>query len=566
MFFSLSRGLIALSCGCATLTLAQTLPPTTADVLRQLDRPVPELPTERKGVTIDLPPPMRPLPGGLQVQVRELEIQGNTLFPADVLREVVRPRLGTPLDLAGLRGLTDELAAYYADQGYPFVRIYLPEQDVSSGVLQLRVVEGRYGAIRIQPAQSVAPELQFDPEVVPMIKGFLEGIEVGDFIQGHKLERSTLLLEDQPGVKVTPIIQPGEAPGTGDLMLRYQRTLPFTGEVGLDNHGSRFTGTYRAKVDLTWNSPLSFGDQIRVTGMHGSGHLSLGSVAYSRLLSSQGLRLRTAYAHTEYRLGEDYASLQRSGVAKTLSLGLSYPVVRSQAANLTVSVTGQRKTFIDDDGLQLTRDNKFSESLPVSAQFDFRDTLLGGGINYGYATLTRGRLMLEGSALSNDQSGANTQGAFTKGELDFSRLQALPGALSLSLRWYQQFTSRKNLDAAEGVSFGGPTGVRAYPVGEGSGDKGRLLQMELRQTLADFVAYAFYDEARVKINAMVYDSTNNHRDFSGAGLGVRTVRSLGEGKALTADMSLAWSISGGPSQSDSKTRSPRAWVTMGYRF
>lgn len=562
----IQRGLVALTWGCASLAIAQTAPPTSGDVLRQMDRPAPEAPAERKGVAVELPRPFQPLPGGVQVRVRDLEIRGNTLFSTAVLREAVRSRLDAPLDMAGLRALTDELAAHYADRGYPFVRIYLPEQDVGSGILQLVVVEGRYGAIRIQPAQDAPASLQFGPEVVPRIEGFLKAIRPGEFIEGRGLERSTLLLEDQPGVKVTPIIQPGEALGTGDLMVRYQRTTPFTGEVGFDNQGSRFTGQRRAKADLTWNSPFAFGDQVRLTGMRSTGRLNLGSLAYSRLLSGQGLRVRASYAYTDYVLGQDYASLQRAGIAKIASIGLSYPVVRSQASNLTLSTTLQRKTFFDDDGLALTRERKASKSIPLTAQFDFRDALLGGGINYGYATVTRGRMMLEGSALSTDQSAAKTDGMFTKSEIDFSRLQALPGTLSLSLRWYQQLTSRKNLDASEGVSFGGPTGVRAYPVGEGSGDKGRLLQVELRHTTPDYVAYAFYDQARVKVNSIVYDTTGNRRDFSGAGLGLRANRNVGDGQVLTADIALAWSTGGGAPQSDGLARAPRVWLSVGYRF
>jgi hemolysin activation/secretion protein len=468
--------------------------------------------------------------------------------------------------MAGLRLLTDELAAYYADRGYPFVRIYLPEQDLGLGILQLVVVEGRYGAIRIEPGQNLPAGLAFDRQVEPAIQSFLSRIQVGDFIRGPDLERSTLLLDDQPGVKVTPIIQPGEALGTGDLMIRYQRTAPMTAEVVLDSHGSRFTGARRAKVDLSWNSPFVFGDQLRLIGMLSEGGLHLGSVAYSRLVSGEGLRIRASYSYTDYQLGQDYASLKRSGVVQIPSIGLSYPIVRSQATNLTLSLNLQRKTFLDYDGLQLTRERKESQSAPITAQFDFRDQLLGGGINYGYLTLTPGQLKLEGTALATDQSTARTNGAFTKGELDFSRLQALPGALSLSLRWYQQLTLRKNLDASEGVSFGGPTGVRAYPVGEGSGDSGQLLQIELRHTLQGYIAYTFFDQARVKINARAYDSSVNYREFSGAGFGLRANRGLADGKAITGDAVLAWSTGGGASQSDSRVRSPRVWLSGGYRF
>ena len=334
----------------------------------------------------------------------------------------------------------------------------------------------------------------------------------------------------------------------------------------MDNHGSRFTGDLRAKADLTWNSPFAFGDQVRVSAMRTSQHLTLGSLAYSGLINGSGLRWRTALSYTDYTLGKDYASLLRSGVAQTRSLGVSYPLVRSQAANLTVVATAQDKRFVDSDGVNQTRENKSSASLPVSVQFDFRDQILGGGINYGYATITRGAIQLHGTALDNDQAGARTDGLFTKREVDFSRLQALPGAMSLYLRGYQQAVHKKNLDASEGVSFGGPTGVRAYPVGEASGDKGWLVQMELRYTAQQYSAYVFADHARVKVNAVAYDSSANLREIAGAGLGARMSRKLTDGQTLSADLSVAWSTGGGAAQSDSAPRTPRIWLSTVMRF
>ncbi len=565
---SLQRGLAALSCSLASAAIAQvpSAVPGAGDISRQVESATPQLPAQRQGPIVELPQPLRPLPGGVQVQIRDLDIRGNSLIPSPVLRGVVAARLERPLDMAGLREITDLLAAHYAERGYPFVRVYQPEQDLASGVLQLVVVEGRYGAVRILPAQNPAQGLQFGPEVQPVIESFLSGIRLGEYIEGRRLERATLLLDDLPGVKVTPIIQPGQALGTGDLVVRYQRTRPLSAEVGVDNQGSRFTGARRAKLDLTWNSPFTFGDQLRLTALRSTERLNLGSLTYSRLLHGSGLRWKASYAYTDYVLGKDYASLQRAGVAKIASLGLSYPWLRSQANNLTFSLTGQHKTFFDDDGLALTREPKTSRSFPLSAQFDFRDPLLGGGINYGYVTVTRGELMLAATALPTDNAGPLTQGYFTKTEVDVSRLQALPGTLSLSLRWYQQLTSRKNLDASEGVSFGGPSGVRAYPVGEGSGDKGRLLQVELRHTTPDYVGFAFYDQARVKLNAIVYDSTDNRRDISGAGFGLRSTRSVGDGHTLNAEMSLAWSTGGGAPQSDGLARAPRVWLSAGYRY
>lgn len=560
-------GLAVLIYGLGSLALAQTAIPGAGDISRQNESRPPEEPAERKGVAIELPPPLRPAPGGVSVQVRDISIQGNTLFSEATLKAVLRGRFDRPLDMAGLRGLTDLLATYYADRGYPFARVYLPEQDLGSGILKMVVVEGRYGAIRIEPTQAARAERGFPEGLEPRILEFFSQIKPGDVIASRNLERSTLLLEDQPGVKLTPIIQPGQAQGTGDLVVRYQRAQPFVGEVGLDNHGSRYTGSIRARLDLTWNSPLAFGDQIKMSGLRSQGDLTLGSFTYSGLINGDGWRWRGSVSATEYALGKDYESLKRSGIAQTKSLGVSYPYLRSQAANLTFTATVQKKRFYDWDGLNLTQEEKSAISVPLSLQFDFRDRLLGGGINYGYTTLTRSNLTLRDTALANDQNGPRTNGFATKHEIDFSRLQALPGTLSLFLRYYQQTVYKKNLDASEGISIGGPTAVRAYPVGEGSGDTGRLAQAELRYAMGDFSAYMFLDHARVKVNAVLYDNTPNGRELAAAGVGIRTSGKLPNTQVLnTTDLAMGWAKHGGDPQSDAAARSPRIWLTTSFRF
>ena len=55
----------------------------------------------------------------------------------------------------------------------------------------------------------------------------------------------------------------------------------------------------------------------------------------------------------------------------------------------------------------------------------------------------------------------------------------------------------KALDSSERFYLGGPAGVRAYPVNEGSGSRGALLNLELRWRVHPAVtASAFYDWGR----------------------------------------------------------------------
>ena len=67
-----------------------------------------------------------------------------------------------------------------------------------------------------------------------------------------------------------------------------------------------------------------------------------------------------------------------------------------------------------------------------------------------------------------------------------------------------------NLDSSEKFSLGGPNALRAYPVGEASGDEGQLLSAELRCTLpfaaqsGNLQLIGFYDAGHILINKERY--------------------------------------------------------------
>ena len=96
----------------------------------------------------------------------------------------------------------------------------------------------------------------------------------------------------------------------------------------------------------------------------------------------------------------------------------------------------------------------------------------------------------------------------------------------------------KNLDSSQQFYLGGPTGVRAYPVGQGAGSQGALLQLELHQQVLDqspvgaISAYGFYDLGGVQLfkntwnnwnypNPSTGQSLSQNTSLQGAGLGIK---------------------------------------------
>ncbi|MDE2402782.1 MAG: ShlB/FhaC/HecB family hemolysin secretion/activation protein [Burkholderiales bacterium] len=536
-----------------TLTAFSVLAQQAPDVgqLLQQDRPAPSLP--KAGPTLQIVPPATAasLPGGATVTLKAVRFTGNTLISREQLSAVLGQVAGKLYDLAGLQTLALKISEHYRAAGYPFAPAFIPEQKFADGVLQIAIVEGRYGKVSVTG----------DPRLALAAQGFLTDLVPGSVIESSNLERTTLILSDQPGLQTAPLIRPGQEVGTGDLVVEVLPTPALKGELGLDNHGNRYTGEYQARASLQWDSPLMLGDQITVHGNVSDEGQWLGDLSYNLPLGASGLRGNVGYAHTHYELAKQFASLDATGTADMTTVGLSYQLIRSQQINVSVVGAYQHKKLDDRQGTTNTRSDKKSDAIHLTLQFDRRDGFGGGGITYGSLGYTRGELDLDASLKAADAASAKTQDSFDKWNLDIVRTQATPVSnLTLFGRVSAQWAG-KNLDSSEDFGLGGPNGVRAYPTDEGFGDEGWLMQIETRYQMGSVAPYAFYDVGRTKINKNLWAAGNNKRELSGYGLGLRFTE-----REWSVDASLAWRDLGGQPTSDTADRYQRLWMTVSRRF
>ncbi|MBV5306768.1 MAG: ShlB/FhaC/HecB family hemolysin secretion/activation protein [Desulfobulbaceae bacterium] len=518
---------------------AQT-PPDIGQTLQQLQTP-PQLPVPSDGLVIEPQPQDSTAPGGPMVDVRRIEFSGHSVVSDEQLQLVVAESLNHAYDLAGLREIAWKITNYYQQSGYPFARAFLPAQSLSDGTVQIQIVEGRYGKIVAQGEEKLAATAQ----------RHLDGLQTGEVIVSAPLERTTLLLDDLPGLRTAPLIRPGQERGTGDLLVNVEADQRYSGDIAVDNYGNRYTGEYRTRFGLNINPLGIVGDQLQLQGMITNETQLLGSATYSAPIGASGLRAQAGYAYTDYELGKEYSSTDSTGKAHITSAGLSYPLIRSQRTNLTASAIYQHKRLTDEDLSGST--HRTSDSSPISLLFDHRDGLLGAGITYGSLAWTPGRVEF------NNNVTDRPEGNFNKITLDAARLQQISDKFTLFARVSGQMCD-DNLDSSEDFGLGGIYGVRAYPVGEGYGDQGVLGQMELRYRVQQVSPYLFYDIGHVRINRFS-DGNDNHRRIDGTGIGVRA-----DYKNFTTDIALAWRTRGGEPLSDSEDHDPRLWAMVGYRF
>jgi hypothetical protein len=354
-------------------------------------------------------------------------------------------------------------------------------------------------------------------------------------------------------------MRPGLRVGTGDLDVAVKSQDKYNFNVGVDNHGSRFTGYYRARGNLAINSPTMLGDQLLIGVVQSDDNLTLGNTNYSRPIGTNGLRAQVGLAYTSYRLGKDFASSNRSGTALVGNTGLTYQLIRSNTGNLTLGGSLVRKNMSDDANTSISR--KFTNSIPLSVQFDLRDQLMGPAITFGSVVFTYGSLSLDSSLRALDASSARTEGRFKKFNLDIVRQQQLPKEIIFSIRASGQYSSQ-GLDSSEDFILGGPSGIRAYPTGEAAGDRGWLTQLELQRRYGDYTPYVFYDHGRIDTNARQINGISKlAKQRAGAGLGLRYNTG-----SLIADAIIARRTSSDLAESDTTNPPVQAWVMMTYRY
>ena len=500
--------------------LAQTLP-NAGSQLQQLQREHPKpLPPQGAG-NFEPPPPLTSV-GGATVTVHEFRFAGNTLLPQRKLTRAVAGFLNRPLDFNQLQNAAIAVAQAYRNAGW-VVRAYLPQQDVTNGTVTLQIIEATLGKVTVQ-AQGKRISASRVERMVNAAQA------PGKPLSADALDRALLLMSDLPGVSANGRLNEGSRQGETDLLVEETDRSVVSGYVSADNGGERFTGAARVTEQLSLNSLFGIGDRTDAMLLHtrGSDFQSLG---FSLPVGYSGWRVGVNASHLSYRiLTEDFASLDAHGSSTTGDLSASYPIIRSRMANLYFSVDLANKHFDNDsNGTSTSHYNVSSAS--ASLYGNRFDSFGGGGENTASLTFEEGLLDLAGSPNeAADFATADTAGAFQKVSFSLSRLQTLTPRFGLFASVTGQFGD-KNLDSSEKFYLGGANGVRAYPVNEGGGTDGGLLNLELRDKLpASFTLTEFFDWGAVLTNK---DDTfpqaprPNTLQLKGAGLSLGWVASFG---------------------------------------
>jgi hemolysin activation/secretion protein len=542
----------------ASQVLAQGLPIDAGRIQEQLRTPEPPRKPAAPAIRIE-PPAGEAKADSPPFQVGSFRVTGATVFPTENLERLLG-EAGRPMTLSEVQERAERITKAYKDKGYVVARAFVPAQDVRDGVVEIRVVEGRYERIDISNASDMSEG---------RIREILGNVRENAIVHGPTLERAVLLISDLAGVQPKATLEPGAQAGFTNLALEIVPTKTVDYDVTVDNAGSTFTGKNRITLGLTINSPGDIGDRAAARVITSGRGLTSARLSYDRPLGASGLRASGYLSNTTYELGEQFAELQASGTARAWGLGFVYPLVRAAEFNLRLIANGEYRELEDRIAANDIINEKSAHALQWGASVDLRDAFFGGGLTVAQALMSNGNLRIHGGQqlITDDAATTRTQGGYKKLSLLVNRLQAITEDLRLVLNYTGQLAA-DNLDSYEKFSLGGISGVRAYPAGEAAGDDVHLFQAEARINAGQFlggqmVPSAFIDMGTSRINHQPWTGFTgvNYRKLAGAGLGLEWSRP----GSMFVRAWYAHKIGNEPALADAD-RPSRVWVQGGVLF
>lgn len=407
---------------------------------------------------LDVPEAPAAAPGAEAVRfvLQEIRFTPSEILSADDLEALAREYRGREISLADLQQLASRINELYRSRGVVTAQAVIPPQDISKGIVIIRLVEGRLGQTRIEG--NTTTNESYVTARLPL--------KTGDLIDLVRLEQALIRFNRTNDVQVTAQLKPGEQFATTDLLV--VMTEPPRQELRLfsDNFGVESTGDLRVGAWYLNRSVLGFRDDLSVFVTHAEGQDSY-SGTYGFPFNPWGGRISLGYFvdKTEIKNGV-LASLNITGKSEARVLSVRQPTFVGPSAQLDV-VLGARDSDISNkiDGVPLT-------------QLDTKDGSIGleGQIFESRANWFASYVYTSGHAETPERDDFQINRGALRHNRDFG------GGLSFrgNLAWQQ---SNDLLPANQQFFIGGEGSVRGYPTGLLSGDTGYVLNLELHHPL-----------------------------------------------------------------------------------
>jgi hemolysin activation/secretion protein len=174
-----------------------------------------------------------------QFDVMRFEVEGNTLLPEAEVQRMVAPLVGPKRVYGDIQKALEALEGAYRRAGYSTVQVFVPEQELTTGVVRLRVTEGVIGKVLISGNRRLDEE---------NIRASLPALKEGKAPNLREMSEAIQLANENPAKQLEVTLGVSEEEGKVDAKVAVTEEDPQRVFATLDSTGTHATGTSRLGV------------------------------------------------------------------------------------------------------------------------------------------------------------------------------------------------------------------------------------------------------------------------------------------------------------------------------
>ena len=170
-------------------------------------------------------------------------------------KKLIKPFFGKCIEAKTLTEIIATIQTFYNYEGYVTARVVVPKQNIQSGNLELKILEGKIDEV-------IFGDNHFNDKMQEFTAfGLMEGntLNLKDINQG--LYQINRLQSNNATMKIEPAITEGES----KVYIANQKKFPARATIGYDNLGNEFTGIHRTNFSGVLDNLLSLNDSINLS-------------------------------------------------------------------------------------------------------------------------------------------------------------------------------------------------------------------------------------------------------------------------------------------------------------
>ena len=399
--------------------------------------------------------------------LKKVNVTGSTVFAAEEFRPAYKRYEGTEVTFSDLEAIAAAVKARYKAKGYLTTDVYIPEQNIAGGTVEIRVSEGRMGVLKVEGNRWFS---------APLLESYIHS-RSKELLNIFSLQRDMLRLNQNPDLEVSSVLAPGKDPGTTDIVLKAAERFPYHAGASVDNQGSRLVGKVRRFQSLRASNLSGLNDSFSVNAMSTTDSTG-GFVSYAVPLGTYGTTAGLDLTAFTMKLGKEFIESDITGTTLICTPHISRELYLSpdlQAyAELGMDLKSVKKK---ERGDETTNDQL---RMPfVFFDLTEADSILGGGQTVFEPRISYSLSDELGASSRNHPSASrpDSGGRFFKYDQTLRRVQRGPLGSFFSAR-SEFLVASHTLPSSEQLQIGGANSVRGYPEGEYLADLGATLSTE----------------------------------------------------------------------------------------